>query len=186
MEKRKSRSAVRKAARTKSLLGALALLLAVGAASAETVDGYVAAIVNGDTLQVDIPGRGQWRVRLAWIAAPARLQESGEAARSGLGALAAGRAVRLENPRADGGEWTARVWAAPTLARCGNADCPPTLDLGLAQIERGLAWHDRRRPGQPEPAAADYRQAEFAAKIRRLGLWAGKNPLLPWEWRGPR
>ncbi len=168
------------------MLAALALLLAAGTAPAATVDGRVSAIVSGDTLQVDIPGRGQWRVRLAWVAAPARLQAFGEAARSGLGALAAGRAVRLEDLRDAGGEWTARVWAAPPLARCGNADCPPTLDLGLAQVERGLAWHDRRQPGQPPALAADYQQAEFAAKIRRLGLWAGKNPLPPWEWRGPR
>lgn len=151
---------------------------------AETVDGRVAAVVSGDTLQVDVPGRGQWRVRLAWIAAPARLQEHGEAARSSLGALAFGRPVRLENPRAVGNEWQARVWAAPPLARCGNADCPPTLDLGLAQLEAGMAWHDRREGRQP--ALADYQQAEFAAKISRRGLWAGKNPLPPWQWRGPR
>lgn len=185
MEKIALRIAARGKARTKKLLGTLVLLLAAGMAPAETVDGYVTAIVSGDTLQVDVPGRGQWRVRLAWVAAPARLQEFGEAARSGLGALAAGRAVRLENPRAAGGEWMARVWAAPPLTRCGKADCPPTLDLGLAQIERGMAWHDPRESGPP-PAMADYRQAEFAAKIRRLGLWAGKNPLPPWEWRGSR
>lgn len=170
---------------TKTLLCALALA-ASGAAWAGAVDGRVAAIVSGDTLQVDVPGHGQWRVRLAWVAAPARRQEHGEASRSSLGALAAGRAVRLENPRAAGGEWSAQVRVAPPSARCGNAECPPTLDLGLAQIERGMAWHDRRQSGQPEPAATDYAQAEFAAKIRRLGLWAGKNPSPPWEWRGPR
>ena len=26
-------------------------------------------------------------------------------------------------------------------------------------------------------------QAEFQAKIRRRGLWAGKNPVPPWDWR---
>lgn len=161
----------------------LCALLCIGA-RAETVDGRVASVVSGDTLQVDVPGRSRWRVRLAAIAAPARLQEQGEASRSGLGALAFGRAVRLEKPQAAGGNHLARVWVAPPGTHCGNADCPPTLDLGLVQIAAGLAWHDHRQPWQP--AAADYRQAEFAAKIRRRGLWSGKNPLPPWAWRGPR
>ncbi|MBI2307336.1 MAG: thermonuclease family protein [Rhodocyclales bacterium] len=157
-----------------------------GVVRAETLGGHVDAVVDGDTLRVDVPGRGQLQVRVAWIDAPARLQEQGEAARSSLGALAFGRAVLLENPQQSGHEWRAVVRVAPPGGRCGNADCPPTLDLGLAQVERGMAWHDQRSPGQPAAALADYQQAEFTAKIRRLGLWAGKNPLPPWEWRGPR
>jgi endonuclease YncB( thermonuclease family) len=174
---------------TLALLFALALpvsALAQPQPQPAFAEGRVAAIVSGDTLRVDVPGHGQWRVRLAWVAAPALRQAHGEAARSGLNALAAGQAVRLENPRATGGEWVARVWAPPPGARCGDAGCPPTLDLGQAQIERGWAWHDRRTPGQGEPAASDYAQAEFMAKIRRLGLWAGQNPVPPWAWQGPR
>lgn len=151
---------------------------------AASFEGRVAAIVSGDTLRVDVPGQGQWRVRLVGIAAPERLQEHGEAARSSLGALAAGRLVRIDNPRAAGGDWVAQVRVAPPGGRCGNAECPPTLDLGRAQLALGMAWHDRRDTAQP--ALADYQQAEFEAKIRRLGLWAGKNPQPPWEWRGPR
>lgn len=164
----------------------LLLCLLAGIARAETLGGRVDAVVDGDTLRVDVPGRGQWQVRLAWVDAPARLQEHGEAARSSLGALAFGRAVLLENPQQSGSEWRAVVRVAPPGVPCGNADCPPTLDLGLAQVERGMAWHDRRSSGQPAAAQAAYQQAEFTAKIRRLGLWSGKNPLPPWEWRGPR
>lgn len=170
----------------KRILLLFALIGLAAGALAETLAGRVEAIVDGDTLRVDVPGRGQLRVRLAWVAAPARLQEHGEAARSSLGALAYGRTVQLENAQFSGGEWRAVVRAPAPAARCGNADCPPTLDLGLAQVERGMAWHDRRSAGQPQSAQAAYQQAEFAAKIRRLGLWAGKNPLPPWEWRGPR
>jgi len=161
-------------------------LLLTGGVRAESLEGRVAAVVDGDTLAVDIPGRGQWQVHLAWIAAPARLQAGGEAARSALGALAHGRRVRLDDPLRDGGGWRAQVWVAPPGGRCGHADCPPTLDLGLAQLEAGMAWHDRRRHGQPPAALENYRQAEFAAKIRRLGLWAGKNPSPPWSWTGGR
>ncbi len=168
----------------KKIIALLLGALVCGSLLAESVDGRIASVVSGDTLLVDVPGHGQWRVRLAAVAAPARLQDHGEASRSGLGALAFGRAVRLENPQTAGAERLARVWAAPPGARCGNADCPPTLDLGLAQIASGLAWHDRRQ--QWQPAVADYQQAEFEAKIRRRGLWTGKNPLPPWEWRGPR
>jgi len=158
----------------------------VPVAYAETVNGRVAAIVDGDTLLVDVAGRGQWRVHLAWIAAPARQQPYGEAARSGLGAQAYGRDVQLDDPQPEGGEWRARVRVAPPGGHCSGVACPAGVDLGLRQIENGLAWHDRRRHGQPAPLVDAYRQAEFAAKIRRFGLWSGKNPSPPWEWRGPR
>ena len=60
-------------------------------------------------------------------------------------------------------------------------------DVGLQQIHQGLAWwyrayaHDQRVQDR-----RDYERAEQAARARRLGLWRGKDPTPPWEWRRER
>lgn len=154
------------------------------AVQAETLEGLVAGVVDGDTLMVDVPNRGQLRVRLAWIDAPDRLQEHGEASRSGLNALAAGQSVRMETVVEEKGQQVAVVWVRAPDAPCRDAGCPKTLDLGMAQVARGMAWHDRRSLGQSPQARGQYEHAEFEAKIRRVGLWRGKNPTPPWDWRG--
>ena len=77
----------------------------------------------------------------------------------------------------------ATVWVTPQEIPCRSEDCPKTLDLGHAQITRGMAWHDRRSLGQPAQAFGQYEHAEFEAKVRRIGLWAAKNPTPPWDWR---
>lgn len=162
----------------------LSLLLPLVATCGESQEGRVFAIVDGDTLNVDVPGKGHLQVSLAWADAPDRLQDHGEASRASLGAMAGGQTVRLEGLVSTKGQWFATVWAVAPGTPCRNADCPKTLDLGLAQITRGLAWHDRRSLGQLPQALGQYEQAEFQAKIRRIGLWAGKNPTPPWDWRG--
>ncbi len=160
-----------------------AALLLCGAAMAETLSGRVSEVVDGDTLRVEIAGRGPALVRLAWIDAPDRQQEHGEAARAGLSALAFQRAVRLETVGEASGLLRATLWVTPQEIPCRSDDCPKTLDLGHAQITRGMAWHDRRSLGQPAPAFAQYEHAEFEAKVHRVGLWSAKNPTPPWDWR---
>ena len=104
--------------------------------------------------------------------------------RASLNAMAAGQAVRLENLTESNGRWQATVWGASADSPCRGIDCRKTLDLGLAQLARGMAWHDRRAAGQAPQALGQYEHAEFEAKIRRIGLWAGKNPAPPWRWQG--
>lgn len=165
----------------------LALLLHWGSATADSFDGRVSAVLEGDMLVVDVPGRGPIKLRLAWIDAPDRAQASGEASRASLGALAFGRDVRIEQAgEGAGGLWHGVARAAPPDTPCRGADCPKTLDLGMAQIARGMAWHDRRSLGQPAQSLGQYEHAEFQARIRRLGLWAEKNPVPPWQWSGRR
>jgi len=159
------------------------LVSLAGVAAAETLHGRVSEIVDGDTLRVELAQRGPSLVRLAWVDAPDRLQEHGEAARASLNALAAQRAVRLETVSGPPGLLRATVWVTPQEIPCRSEDCPKTLDLGHAQITRGMAWHDRRSLGQPAQAFGQYEHAEFEAKVRRIGLWAAKNPTPPWDWR---
>lgn len=159
-------------------------VVACSAASADTLNGRVVEVIDGDTVRVETPGHGAVLVRLAWIDAPDRLQPHGEAARSALNALVGQRPVRLETVGdGRGPQWRATLWATPPEIPCRSDDCPKTLDVGHALIQQGHAWHDRRRLGQAMPAFSQYEQAEFEAKLRRRGLWAEKNPQPPWDWR---
>jgi endonuclease YncB( thermonuclease family) len=57
-------------------------------------------------------------------------------------------------------------------------------DANLEQVKTGMAWHYKQYAHeQPSKDREDYEIAEFNAKMRRLGLWADKNPIPPWKWR---
>lgn len=60
-------------------------------------------------------------------------------------------------------------------------------DINLMQVESGLAWWYREYAAeQSVQARQDYEVAEFEAKAQRIGLWADKNPIPPWEYRRAR
>lgn len=167
----------------RTLSVALAVLVA-SPARADTVIGRVSAVTGGDTFQVIVGDSGRvLSVRLAGIVAPGAGHPAAGRAQQGLAAHLFGREVGLDGRWRDG-RWlaTARVAAADCLA----ATCPRTVDPALEQLRAGLAWWDGRDGGM---LAADerigYEQAEFQAKIHRLGLWAGRQTLPPWS-RAPR
>ncbi|CAH9121498.1 unnamed protein product [Cuscuta epithymum] len=45
-------------------------------------------------------------------------------------------------------------------------------------LKKGLAWHYTAYDQRPELA-----KWEKEARAKRIGLWASKNPEMPWEWR---
>ena len=57
-------------------------------------------------------------------------------------------------------------------------------DAGLNQIQSGLAWHDKKyeREQSTEDRVA-YARAEETARAERRGLWHGRHPVPPWEFR---
>ena len=50
-------------------------------------------------------------------------------------------------------------------------------DVGFEIIKVGLGWYD----GSDFPNADQYRAAEKAARIARVGLWSDANPIAPWD-----
>jgi endonuclease YncB( thermonuclease family) len=57
-------------------------------------------------------------------------------------------------------------------------------DVGLAQLDAGLAWWFRKYAHEQYPKARiDYEAAEDRAAADRVGLWQDANPVPPWEWR---
>jgi len=137
--------------------------------------GRVIAVADGDTLTLLAADKLQYRITLAGIDAPELAQDFGQKSKASLSALA------LDQHGA-------------AYCRAGDqylrATCVVSIggkDLGLAQVSAGMAWWYRPHAGeQAAQEQADYEQAEFNAKIRRLGFWSSKNPMPPWDWRRGR
>jgi endonuclease YncB( thermonuclease family) len=57
-------------------------------------------------------------------------------------------------------------------------------DVCLAQVKKGLAWHYKAYAReQSDDDRNAYAAAEDAARAGKVGLWADKVPVAPWEWR---
>lgn len=154
--------------------------LFIAQAQAENITGRITDIADGDSLTLQDAQHQRHQIRLAGIDAPELAQEFGPQARTSLAILA-----RNQQATAD----CKQAGANPTGPN-RLADCIVIVggkDIGLEQIRLGMAWwYQQNVSVLSVQAQSDYRQAEFNAKIHRLGLWNGKNPSPPWVWRHGR
>lgn len=155
--------------------GLLCAALMVGASTgalADTLQGVVVAVQDGDTLTVLDESRVQHRVRLAGIDAPEKGQPFGQRSKEGLSALVYTRHATVEWHKRD--RYGRVVGKVVINAR----------DVNLAQVASGLAWHYAAYA--KEQSLADrktYSLAEATARDRYLGLWKDSAPTPPWEYR---
>lgn len=148
---------------------ALALLAATGAA-AETLNGFVVGVLDGETLTFRDEAKRQHRIRLLGVDAPGKREPFGDLARHNLSRMAFQQPARAECPLAEGKARRAcKVWVPPPDCRgCGN-----TLDLGLAQVTAGNArWREADGALQSAEDRGRYESAQDEAMKRRWGLWA--------------
>lgn len=152
----------------------LALLFSICLpAWAETIQGKVVAVLDGDTVTLLDWNRQQHRIRLAQIDAPevghGRNQPGqpfGQASRRSLSELTFGREVLADCQTQDKyGRQVCTLWAGRN-------------DLNLEQVRRGMAWVFRKYATDPA-----YYQAEQEAKTNQRGLWSQPGAIPPWEWR---
>lgn len=139
------------------------------------IEGYVVYVGDGDTINILDKQRREHRVRLDGIDAPEKEQPFGAVARKHLYDLTYGLDVvatchKVDQDRRD----ICQVAVGPS-------------DVGLVQLQRGLAWVLVRYADElPEERRARYLAAEGQAKGARIGLWAAAlTPVPPWEWRSP-
>lgn len=148
------------------------LLCLAGAARASTLLGEVVAISDGDTITVLDSSKQQHKVRLSGIDAPEKRQAFGNQARQALAAHVFRRQVSVQWSKRDRyGRIVGNVYVGQ-------------IDVGLALIKTGLAWHYKAY--QKEQSAQDraaYSAAEDAARRARLGLWQDASRIAPWEFR---
>ncbi len=156
------------------------LALGASAARAETLNGGIVSISDGDTLTL-LAGREQRRIRIAGIDAPEHFQPHGNRSRSNLSRYAYRQDARAECYKKDiYGRDVCKVWVKPfDCSGCGQS-----VDVGLAQVSDGMAWWDRNHASeQSEEDRERYQRAETTAKLRRFGLWRNAKPVPPWAWR---
>lgn len=123
-----------------SAYSTLAVLLIVFAqpAYAETFEGPVVRVIDGDSLIV-LRDREQVRVRLKEIDAPERNQRFGKRSRQSLSDMCAKKRARVS--------WTERDRNGRTLGRVWCSG----IDANAEQVRRGLAWVFDRLRQRPEP-----------------------------------
>lgn len=140
---------------------------------ADTVEGRVVGVNDGDTFTVLDSTKTQYKIRLAGIDAPEAKQAFGQASKKSLSAMVFDRDVTLKC----GGKDKYRRPLCVVIGDEGN-------DVNLAQIEAGMAWWYRMyQKDQTAQQRADYAAAEGVARAAGKGLWADKDPVAPWTFR---
>jgi endonuclease YncB( thermonuclease family) len=146
----------------------LVLLAACTPVAAQSLQGRVVGINDGDTLTLLTPDNRQVKIRLAQIDTPEKAQPYGSRARQALADLVFQKSVRVEVSDID------RYGRTVGTVMLGD------LDVNAEMVRNGSAWVYRRY-------ARDSRlfELEDQARAAGSGLWAlpEAQRVPPWEWR---
>ena len=145
------------------------LLLFTLSAHAETLEGKVIMIADGDTLTILTSSSQQIKVRLAGIDTPERKQPFGNRAKQTLANLAFQKQAFVE------------VETKDRYGRTVGVVFVDGQNVNAELVRLGIAWVYRKY----NKDMALY-ELESRAKKERLGLWLEENPIPPWEWRRGR
>lgn len=147
-------------------------MLIPACASATDYSVRVINVSDGDTITVLTSDQRQMKIRLAGIDAPEKEQAFGQRSKASLAASILGRDVLLKCTKLD--KYQRHVCKVMLGERDANLD----------QIETGMAWWYRKyAKEQSEQDRAAYESAEAQAKATKIGLWADKKQIPPWDWR---
>jgi micrococcal nuclease len=138
----------------------------VHAALGQKITGRVVGVSDGDSLTLLVQGNRQIKVRLDGIDAPEGGQEFSKNAKDGLSRLVFGKEVSLKVTGTDRYDRTLGV------VHVG------VVNANLELVRQGPAWHYKKYSDDRELA-----QAEVDARASRSGLWAGFDPMPPWQYR---
>jgi endonuclease YncB( thermonuclease family) len=153
---------------------------------ANTLQGRVIHVADGDTVTIIDDSGKKYRIRLGGIDAPEKDQLYGDVSTQSLVNLVSGKVVMIKyNKRDRYKRIVGKVLVnPPSDVFCLALDCVKKIDAGLEQIKAGLAWHYKRyQKEQSEGDRSLYSNAEVAARNKDIGLWMDEEPISPWKWR---
>lgn len=158
---------------------AVVILFGSTNAFAQTISGEVVSVADGDTitiLEIQDNGKVQRKVRITGIDAPEKAQAFGAASKEAMAALAFRQRAVAECRGTD------RYGRFLCLVRVNG------IDVGLRQVETGMAWHYVKYANtQPREEAVAYALSESQARASHAGLWrdigTSQPPVPPWDWR---
>lgn len=150
-----------------AIIGRLSFSLAIAEEKLpDELTGKVVGVHDGDTLTLLVDGRRQYKVRLDGIDAPEIGQDFGTQSKKALSSKVFGKVVRVTTHGRDKyGRVIGTIWL----------DDESINELMVAE---GWAWHYVKYSDSETLAGA-----EREARAERSGLWAGKDPVAPWDWR---
>ena len=150
---------------------------AAGDGAAQVLQARSIQVQDGDSFIVRTSSGSRRTIRLSGIDAPERSQPDADRSRQSLSRLLDGRDLEVHVAKTDPyGRAVAQVFTA-------GADGKP-LDVGLAQIDAGMAWFFRRYQGDlPRAFRERYADAERGARKASRGLWQAADPEPPWDFR---
>ncbi len=148
-------------------MACLLLLAPLGCATfAVEFTGQVVEVIDGNTLTYLHDGDRE-HIRLYGIDCPELAQEYGKEARQAAANWALGKTI------------TVKAWGLDKYGHTvGIVILPDGTNLNHELVSAGLAWWDRRFPNETRLA-----ELEAEARAARRGLWAGVDPIPPWEFR---
>ena len=156
---------------TRLLLLFATLLIAIPA-QADTLQGRVVRIADGDTVTVLDASKTQWKIRLMGIDAPEKKQAFGNKSKQHLSDLVFNKQVTVEYSKQDRyGRTVGKIFV-------------DGIDANLEQVKAGLAWHYKKYQKEQTPEdRVLYAHAEDQAKADKRGLWLDLDPIAPWDFR---
>lgn len=151
----------------KVLLAALALLCVVPYGHGQSFEGRVIGVRDANTLEV-LHGTEVILLRLYGVDAPDHGQPFGPQALALVTSLALDKHAQIimTKPSRSGALATAQILASG-------------INVSHELLKAGLTWWDRNAA----PADDSLWKFEREARIEHRGLWAGTDPIPPWEWR---
>ena len=132
-------------------------------------EGRVVGVSDGDTITVLNNNKEQFKIRLSGIDAPENGQAFGKASKERMSALVYGKIVEVNPVTTDK--------YGRTVARIHVSD----LDVEEEMIRSGMAWVYPKYC--LEQLCDQWIDIQINARSMRVGLWADKAPVPPWEWR---
>jgi endonuclease YncB( thermonuclease family) len=167
------------------IFGFISLIL-YSPALADTLQGKVVKVADGDTVTIVDDSGKKHRIRLMGIDAPEEDQSYGDVSTQGLAEVVSGKTVTINYEKRDRYKRIiGKVLVNPPgEVFCMALDCVKKIDVGLEQIRAGLAWHYKYyQMEQSEEDRGLYSEAELEARIKQIGLWMDEEPMAPWVWR---
>ena len=154
----------------KIILLGVAILVSVMASADANISGRVVGVADGDTLTVLDDANQQYKIRLAGIDAPEKVQAFGQVGKQRLAELCYNKHATVDVVNTDRYGRTV-----------GDVTCDG-LHANAEMVRGGNAWVYRHY----DKGFESFYALEEAAKEAKLGLWADDNPTPPWEWRHSR
>lgn len=131
-----------------------------------SISGKVIAVKDGDTIEI-LQDNKPYRLRLDGVDCPEKNQAYGQKAKEFTSNLCFGHTVRAEISENDKyGRFISRVFLSD--GRILNEEL----------LKSGYAWHYKEY--NKERRLADM---EDQARYKKIGLWADKDPVPPWNFR---